>query len=86
MGLDECLEPLEHRNCFSNILCDQRCEWTKLVADRLCPLCRFTGLPPYEAAAWSNDNAFLSWAEGSGAIVIATELKVKEGRMHVLVF
>lgn len=31
---------------------------------------------PYEAAAWSNDKAFLSWAEGSGAIVIATELKV----------
>ncbi len=33
-------------------------------------------MDPYEAAAWSNDEGFLGWLEGTGAIVIATELKV----------
>ena len=37
---------------------------------------RFPSLQSHEAAAWSNDKAFLGWAEGAGAIVIATELKV----------
>ena len=35
------------------------------------------GLTAVEAAAWSNDAAFLAWIEGTGAIVIATELKVR---------
>lgn len=39
--------------------------------------CRFSSsLAPCEAAAWANDEGFLAWAEGTGAIIIATELKV----------
>lgn len=37
---------------------------------------RYIELTPEEAAAWSNDALFLAWIEGTGAIVIATELKV----------
>lgn len=39
--------------------------------------CRYPSLLPYEAAAWTGDKTFLAWAEGAGAIVIATELKVQ---------
>jgi hypothetical protein len=34
-------------------------------------------LAPHEAAAWAKDEGFLAWVEGTGAIIIATELKVR---------
>lgn len=47
-----------------------------------CCLCR-GGQTEDEARAWSDNSAFLAWAEGSGAIIIANELKVLQSRYQM---